>query len=242
MRKNFFFKTCIDVSEPVEFINYMTMRLVAKDGKALRYFSSEKDPLYPEISSKGAVLLKNIVTKMNDERYYSNGIIEDAAGYYKIKLGFNIINESSFKLRSVMAGEKYPVDNEGIRKEIQRGEYLAIYKIKDENLVQQLKKAYPTLYKVAFEKGDMYTKFKPHNDHVKEEEYNISDDLEAIFFISENELIFTSLEEKTYKVGFKVLEKLGGLDLINEFIFPEPVIYDYAESKEKKFVDFLDMR
>jgi len=234
-----FFKTCISISDEVEFINYMTMRLVAKDSKALRYFSSEKKPLYPEVSSKGAVLLKNTVSKMNDNRYYSSALIEDTTGYYKIKLGFNIINEDQFKLRSILAGEKQILDSEIIRKEIARTEFLAHFTIHNKNFFYDLKKSYPTLYKVPFDKGEMYTKFKPHNDHVKEEIYNISDDLEAIFFLQENELIFTALDEKTYKVGFKVLETIGGLSLVNEFIFPYPVIYDYAESKESRFSEFL---
>jgi hypothetical protein len=234
-----FFKTCVAISEPIEFINYMTMRLVAKDSKALRFFSSEKKPLYPEVSSKGAVLLKNTVSKMNENRYYSNAIIEDATGYYKLKLGFTIIDENPFKLRSILAGEKQLVDSESVRKEISRPEYIAHYKIQDEELVYNLKKAYPTLYKVPFDKGDMYTKFKPHNDHVKEEEYNISDDLEAVFFTTESELVFAALDSKTYKVGFKVLETIGGLSLVNEFVFPYPVIYDYAESKESRFSEFL---
>lgn len=235
-----FMKTCIKISSAVEFINYMTMRLVARDNKALRFFSSEKEPLYPQLSSNGAALLKNNVSKMSDNRYFSNAIIEDPTGYYKIKLGFTIIEEDEFKLRSILASEKQPIDNETLRELINRPEYIANFKIQNQDVLYELKKSYPTLYKVPFEKGDMYTKFKPHNDHVKETEYRISDDLEAIFFKNEKEIVFAALDKKTYKVGFKLLESIPGLILNNEFVFSYPVIYDFAESDFDKFSNFLE--
>lgn len=235
-----FMKTCIKISSAVEFINYMTMRLVARDSKALRYFSSEKEPFYPQLSSKGAALLKNTVSKITDNKYYSTAIIEETTGYYKVKLGFTIIVEEEFKLRSILAGEKQPIDSESVRELITRAEYIANFKIQNIDAVSKLKKSYPTLFKVPFETGDMYTKFKPHNDHVSESEYRISDDLEAIFFINDEEIVFCALDEKTFKVGLKVLETIEGLSIINEFVFSYPVIYDFAESNIDRFYKFLE--
>lgn len=236
--KKLFMKLCISLSSEVEFINYMAMRLIANDIQALKYFSNDIEA-FPIVAKQGATLLKNTVSHVSGHRYSCVAIFEDHTGFYSQTLGFTLKEEENYILRAVLKGKNHKLSREEIANEMKRTEFIATFKNNNSNSKEKLISILPTLYKVPFEKGDLYTKFRPNNSHVKKSEYIISDDLEGIYFISKKEIVFSALDEQSYKNGLKILSHIESLLLNSEFIFPSPVIYDFAEAKESTFAQFL---
>lgn len=237
--RELFMKTCTAIDTDIEFINYMTMRLVAKDDEAIAYFCSESDNEFPRISEKPGSLLKNNVVRVSKDRYFSNAVLEDDTGYYRIKIGFTVIGEESFSIRSILITDKQRIPDSIIKSEIARPEYIANFRVLDEDVDKQLLELMPMLFKVDFDNGIMFTRFKVDNAHVKQDVYRISDDLEGIYFLNKKELVFAAFDEKSYQEGILVLKESENIKLINEFIFPYPVIYDFAQSEYENFSKFL---
>ncbi len=234
-----FMKTCTEIQTDIEFINYMTMRLIARDNEALSYFCSDSDMKFPQISEKPGSLLKNNVVRVSKDRYFSNAVLEDDTGYYRLKIGFTLINENSFSIRAILITDKQGIPSSIIKSEIARPEYIANFRIIKEQTDKHLLQIMPMLYKVEFDNGMMFTRFKIDNEHVKQTEYKISDDLEGIYFLNKRELVFAAFNEKSYQEGISVLKDSDQIKLINEFIFPYPVIYDFAQSDYENFSKYL---
>lgn len=237
--RELFMKTCTDISTDIEFINYMTMRLIAQDDEALSYFCSDSGILFPRISEKPASLLKNNVVRVSKDRYFSNAVFEDDKGYYRVKIGFTVMYEPAFTIRSILIADKQRIPDSIIKSEIARPEYIANFRILADNVAKHLMMLMPMLYKVNFDSGIMFTRFKIDNDHVKQTEYRISDDLEGIYYLNDRELLFAAFDEKSYQEGIIALKESEKIKLINEFIFPYPVIYDFAQSDYENFSKFL---
>ena len=78
------------VDDEVEFINYMTMRFIARDRESLKYFSGSEEISNNHITKINGALLKNKVIKRSEEVYISEALYEDEDGYYTCKIAFNI--------------------------------------------------------------------------------------------------------------------------------------------------------
>ncbi|UPA30301.1 hypothetical protein L0P85_17325 [Terrisporobacter glycolicus] len=98
------------VDDEVEFINYMTMRFIARDRESLKYFSGSEEISNNHITKINGALLKNKVTKRNEEVYISEALYEDEDGYYTCKIAFNICKENdNFRIKSLLVTDKEPI-------------------------------------------------------------------------------------------------------------------------------------
>ena len=79
------------IEDEVEFINYMTMRFIARDRESLKYFSGSDEISNNHITKINGALLKNKVTKRGEGVFISEALYEDEDGYYTCKIAFNIL-------------------------------------------------------------------------------------------------------------------------------------------------------
>lgn len=232
-------KICMTIKEPVEFINYLTMRFVAWDVSLLRYFSYYEDEKFDFLTDEGSTLIRNTVTQINEDTYSALAIVEDDKGYYRIKFGFRILYEDRFYYRAIMGTSGEMLSYEEAQSLISRKEYLAIYRNETEDLGRKLLLQIPALYRVSFKDGMLYTHFKPDNNHVKESEYLISNDLAGLYLIKGEELIFAALDEFHFNRGLEILSEIRGLSLEEELYSLTPIIYRYAKSDAKSIYDMI---
>lgn len=232
-------KICTTIREPVEFINYLTMRFVAWDVSLLRYFSYYNDEQFDFLTDEGSTLLRNMVTQINEDTYSALAIVEDDRGYYRLKIGFRITYEERFYYRAIMGTSREMLSYEEAQSLISRKEYLAIFRNEEEDLGKMLLLQIPSLYRVPFKNGVLYTHFKPDNNHVKEADYRISNDLAGLYLVKEDELIFAALDEFHFNRGLKILSDISGLILEEELYSLTPIIYRYAKSDAKSIYDMI---
>ncbi len=242
--KNIFSKICKTIETPIEFVQYMIMRFIARDKEALEFFSLNKEIGKMHITHINGVLLQNKITRLDENRYSCQCIFEDKEEYYKAKIGIQIVFlEEGYKIRSFILGNKKKVDPLYVLKELKRPEYIGIYKVKNaKRFIEKFHKDNPYCMRSNFEKGSLFTQFNKNNDHVKEETYLISEDIYSIYYINEkNQLIVANYSEKDRLMVDEILytkyEK--EIDLEKEYVFQGSLIYEFAEKGYEDFYDFI---
>lgn len=237
-------KICKKIESDIEFINYMTMRFIARAREALSYFSINKDIANMHITNINGVLLKNKIIKKSNNKYICEALYEDNDGYYKCKLAFNIdIVDEEYKIRTLIVVDKSYVDYKYVLEETIKNEYLIIYDIDNQSeLLDKFHSDNPFTLRSHLKNGVLFTRFNFNNNHVKKEIYLISDDIKALYYVVNNKLLvatYTNIDniymDKILKAKYK--------DYIKEesnYLFNGSILYEFVESEEKDFYSFMD--
>ena len=232
------------VYDEVEFINYMTMRFIARDRESLKYFSGSDEISNNHITKINGSLLKNKVTKRGEGVYISEALYEDEDGYYTCKIAFNIEKvKDNFKIKSLLVTDKEPIYDFEVFDEISKSEFIDVYKL--ENKDEFLNRFYednPFMLKSEMEEGVFFTRFNFNNNHVKEDVYVINNDIKSIYYQLGEELFVGTYSEKDRKYINKLLltKYKDFLTVSESYFFEENVLYDFVESGSDDFEDFLD--
>ena len=234
---------CKEVKEANEFINYMTMRFIARDRECLRYFSKNEEISNMHITNINGTLLKNKVVCKGDGKFVSEALYEDEDGYYMCKVAFNITKEDNgFKISSMLVTDKEAMYDFEVFDEISKEEFISIYNILDIN--KFMEKFYidnPFTLKSEMDEGILFTRFNFNNNHVKEKVYVINNDIKAIYYQIENKFFVGTYNQRDRMYINKILlnNYKEFLDMKDEYYFEENVLYDFAESGSNDFEDFL---
>lgn len=249
-------KTCKDIETDEEFINYMVMRFIARDRECLMYFSDNEDVSTLHITKINGALLYNEIEKKGNDRFVCNCVFEDIDGYYEAKIIVNIEKRISdddglayddtkeeYKLRSILIVDLYPIYDFEVFDIISKQEILDIYNIieKDE-LDLKIMDMYPAIQKVKFETGTLYSQYYFDNSHVDSDIYVINNDLMFLIFISEDKLFLATYDYESRKFidNFISTRLKDSLVKENVFEFEQNVLYDFVESGNPDFYDFID--
>lgn len=237
-------KICKEITDEIEFINYITMRFIAWDRESLKYFSGNEKIANMHVTNINGTLLKNYVTKVNEGKYISEAIYEDNDGYYVSKIAFNISKENNkFKLNSILTTEKEGIFDFEVFDEISKPEVVSIYKLNNkDSFIAKFYNDNPFLLRSPMEEGILFTRFNFNNNHVKEDIYVINNDIRAVYYQLNNEFFIGTYSENSRKYINKILQcnYKEYLELKEEIYFEENVLYDFAESGSSDFEDFLN--
>lgn len=244
-----FFKLCKEIETPVEFINYMVMRFVARDSEAIRYFSDNKDICEMYITKANASLLKNSVKKAGRRGlgYVSRLIYEDKGEYSRCTLGMSMkLVEDRYMIAAITIGTVTRLDEAEAFDEIRREEYIGIYHVDSpdefrDNFLYEMSHC----LKSPFESGIMLTEFRLDNSHVKSPEYLISNDIASIYFITNSgQLVVANYyPQERIDADSRLLNCYREYIMLgDEFIFPASVIYEFALGGCDSFYSFLTKR
>lgn len=232
------------IDDEVEFINYMTMRFIARDRESLKYFSCSEEISKNHITKINGTLLKNKVTKRSEKVYISESLYEDEDGYYICKIAFNICKEKeNFKIKSLLVTDVEPIYDFQVFDEISKFEFVDIYKVKNKD--EFLMKFYndnPFMLKSKMEEGVFFTRFNFNNNHVKCNVYVINNDIKSIYYQSGDKFFVGTYSERDRKYINKLLmtKYKEYLNFNESYFFEENVLYDFVESGSNDFEDFLD--
>ncbi len=238
------YKICKEVKEEVEFVNYMVMRLVAWDREALTYFSESEEIGSMHITNINGALLKTDVTSRGNGKYVVETIYEDNDGYYFCKVALSIEkNEKGFKLNSMVVSESEPMYDFEVFDEISKEEFVDIYTVEEgEEFVEKFYEDNPFVLRSDMDEDAVFfTRFNFNNDHVKQKSYVINNDIKAIYYYLEGMFFVGTYSERDrdyinglLKVNYK------GLEYQDSMFFEQNALYDFVESGNDDFYDFLD--
>ena len=235
---------CKNIESDIEFINYMTMRLIAWDRESLKYFSDREEISNMNITKINGTLLKNTVIQKDENKYLSKAIYEDEDGYYSCIIAFNISNiDNKYKINSMLVSDIYPVYDFEVFDEISKEEYVSIYKLK--NAEEFLSKMYdnsPFLLVSEIDENIFMTRFNFNNNHVNKDVYVINNDIKAIYYqMKDNFYVGTySNRDRVYINKMLMCNYKEHLTQVEDMYFDENVLYDFVESGSDDFHDFLD--
>ena len=232
------------IEEEVEFINYMTMRFIARDRESLKYFSDSEEISNNHITKINGTLLKNKVSKRGQGVYISEALYEDEDGYYTCKIAFNIVKEKdNFKIKSLLVTDKEPMYDFEVFDEISKPEFIDVYKLKNnEEFLMEFYNDNPFMLKSEMEEGIFFTRFNFNNNHVKENVYVINNDIKAIYYQLGDEFFVGTYSERDRKYINKLIliKYKKYLTADESYFFEENVLYDFVESGSDDFEDFLN--
>lgn len=235
---------CRKVTSEVEFINFMTMRFIAWDREALRYFCENEETAYMHITNINGTLLKNTVYEKGNGRYISKPIYEDSDGYYVCKIAFNIEKENDeYKVKSIFVTDKQPLYDFQVFDEISKNEFVDIYNLKEyDEFVDKFYIDNPFMMKSHLDEGTFFTRFNFNNNHVKQNVYVINNDLKAVYYVMEDKLYVGtySKRDRDYINKLLIANYKDYISFDDAMCFEQNVLYDFAESGCDDFYYFIE--
>ncbi len=262
MKKAVFNKICKKLETDNEFVNYMIMRLVARDKESLLYYSGNEDVANLHISDINGALLYNEIEKKKDDKFVCNCVYEDSDGYYEAKIVVmidkevdkdeeDIIHENEkikYSLRSFMIMDKNAIYDFEVFDIISKEEMIDIYNIADKSkenmdlIENKIYNAYPAIQGIQFESGGLYIQYYFDNTHLDSDVYVINNDIMFIIYLNEDRLFLATYNERSRELIEESLSnELGNLvNKENVYKFEQNVLFDFVESGNDDFYDFID--
>jgi hypothetical protein len=227
-------KICVEFRNDYELINYYLMRKIAND-KISEILTIGKVDF--EVTEKPYTLLKNDITKLDNNNYLCKSLIDYENRY---KLITSIIDSKDGKIRNARIKESLKISSIEAALILNKKEYIVIYYINNKMVETNFFSDNSKMMKNEYNKGVLYTEYNVNNDHVMREIYFLSEDIYGIYyFTNSNQLVISSFEEKNIDEIISKLKKYSDLKLNDEFIVDKSLIYSFITSDYDDFYDFL---
>lgn len=248
-----------DIESEKEFVNYMIMRLVAKDREAIEYFSGGRSEyLDIGLTDINGALIATDLKKKKEGVYLCTVYFEEKYKYYRADMAISIerynnqfpkINgfDEHFFLRSVVLASKGEVEGKIVHDIISRPESIFVHDIKPdvdmgiEYIISIIRDKFEEIQEIDIDGRIFFTEFVHNNSHVDSYRYRINEDIMFnIYIIGDRLYLGASFEN--YAIAKYVIERDLGeyLTLYDEFEFNYSLIYEFAVSGYDDIYDFLN--
>lgn len=260
MKKNVFRKICKNIETENEFVNYMIMRLVARDREVLLYFSGNEYVAETHLTKINGALLYNEIEKKAEDRFVCNCVYEDSDGYYEAKVIVTIHKEEieddgtlklegahyNYSLRTFMIVSVNAIYDFEVFDIISKEETVDIYNLTEENSRKKIENiiynAYPAIQGIEFDDGVLYIQYYPDNAHVDGDIYVINNDIMFIIYINEKQIFLATYNEEARELIEESLrsQMQDRIEKKDTMSFRQNVLFDFVESGNDDFYDFLN--
>lgn len=260
-------KQCPQVTSPYQVINYFLMRCYGKDFEAAKFLTKDyvRTNLFPE--HKAATLLKNTIEEYPDSisgtnstyqstddsssfgtfqtirSYMCESLIEYDGKYFLLVTQLFLDRLRVVKYQKISS---FKVSEAEAAMMIKRSEYITVIDIVPDaplftiGSTELSKRAMTSDH----EGGRLFMLFYAHNDHVKNQVFNLNDDVLGIYFlVGDSQLILSSYSHD----GIVALERdLQNSDIapymvpVSKYEFKDPVLFNFINSGFDDFEDFVD--
>ena len=130
---------------------------------------------------------------------------------------------------------------------ISKPEIVDIYQINHDAcdmsiLADKIREIYPGIQELTYENGILFTQYYQDNSHLDNQVYLINNDLMFNIFLTENILYLATFDLDTRSfVDYVFKDSLSGyISLVDSLEFEQNVLFDFVESGNDDFYDFLD--
>lgn len=244
-------KICVFIKSDYGVVNYYLMRSFGKDKEAADFLI---DPIgeFEEIApANHSTFLKNKIVLLDSlasmhKVYRCESLIE----IEKEEKHHLIVSEIEVYKRKVVSAKKISDITVSVFEAsmlLSKEEYVSVYQPKKDTFEYDLAAAF-NKFSIGMTHnphpaGEMFMDFMPNNDHAEQKIFMLSDDIRALYFLSDEGQIVTS----AYNIGAILqaearlnLSSVGEyVELTNRYKFPASIIYDFAESGFADFNEFL---
>lgn len=227
-------------------IQYYLMRSIGCDYQSLINLTSRELFENPFAFVKVPMtLLKSTLAYHGSEgskRVYQGTSIIDSDDGYELLITQIIIERQ--KVVEVQVKKRMTLSTIEASFNLKRPEYMKVYECNDDSVEGMFGGAHFTLMMHQHKKGSLYTRFKTNNDHVKEEVYYLNEDVEALYFFSEHEIIIAAFDDMRLQKAGKEFEDLVGdkVEYVVDLKAEDPVLYSYVASEANDVFEYLNQR
>jgi hypothetical protein len=242
-------RICTPLTSDNEVINYFLMRHFAGDEDAVRYLTDFELP--PELKTShydDTLCLNKIREHISEDAdrqisYVSESLIE-AGSEHRIIVSESTVTNGRVSSFSIISD--FQISNAETAMKLERPEFITVYDIfLDPDMVTEyMDDHYPATMKRDTDAGRLYLRFNENNDHVKGALYRLNDDVNGMFYVTEEaQLILAAYslvqihrlerEIQTWPFGRQLLP-------IAKYEFKEDIFYDFLSADSGDFVQYVE--
>ena len=255
-------KICSSVSTPNFAVNYFLMRSVSADERGCAYMRGNvrfQDPehirpadmplrAHAPLFTESATLCMNKITHSHEDPdlYQSESLTERTESGYFITNCALRISDRPLRIKHAEIISEFHITDIEAAMILKRSEFISICELSDpDRYFHSAFAAFTSPFtETPYDSGRMYIKYRHHNGHAGNSVYRLNDDVEAAYFLTENNqiIIMGYTSEEASLAEFNLIAALLHCDIYtaNRYEFPEPVLYEFANSGFEDFNDFLD--
>ena len=242
-------KMCTKLQTEYAVVHYFLMRLFGRDpgGAALLAEPGMDIEKCKDIGIPGgATFLMNTISRQKilagAVAFLSESLVEADDGHWMV---FTEVTVRDGRVADAVLKTKFHVSSTEASLKLRRSEYVSVYEIKDDS--GEFEECFAAFSvgttATSHECGVLYMEFKPDNAHVEQPVFNLGDDIEAIYFVSEfGQLIVGAY---SYEAIYSAERRIEASRL-REFIYPtnrykflDSVLYEFAQSGFDDFNEFV---
>lgn len=242
-------KICTEIRSDYQLIHYFLMRIFGMDMKGASYlcvrgFLAAGGPQL--FLSEHATFLRNTIEEYRDESdrlsYLCESLVETENKHWLV---MSEIELAEGRVASAVRQSAFEISLYEASMMLSRWEYVTVYEIlKDPDDFDMEFTSY-TLGAMRTEhtNGEMFMEFKKDNDHVDQRVFNLSDDIDCLYYVTD----FGQLILAAYSLeAIGLMEDRLHSSALSAAVFPtaryqfqEPVLYEFAQSDFEDFEEFL---
>lgn len=242
-------KICTKILSDYHLIHYYLMRVFGKDLKGASYLCS---PTFMAADGPKTFLfehgtfLKNTIEEYTDEKgrmsYLCESLVETENKHFLVMSEIEVANGKVTKAhrRSSLDLSIYEASMM-----LRRWEYIMVYEILDDpdNFDEQFTNYTLGAMRTEHNNGEMFMEFKRDNTHVNQRVFNLSDDIESLYYVTDfGQLILAAYSLEAVTKTADRLQKSAMSSIVfptSKYQFQEPVLYEFAQSDYEEFEEFL---
>lgn len=242
-------KICTEIRSDYQLIHYFLMRVFGMDLKGASYLCA---PGFLAVGgpqtflSEHATFLRNTIEEYRDESdrlsYLCESLVETENKHWLVMSELEL---AEGRIASSVRQSAFEISLYEASMMLSRWEYVTVYEIlKDPDDFDMEFTSY-TLGSMRTEhaNGEMFMEFKKDNDHVDQRVFNLSDDINCLYYVTDfGQLILAAYSLEA--IGL-MEDRLHG-SALSAAVFPtaryqfqEPVLYEFAQSDFEDFEEFL---
>jgi len=228
-------------------VNYFLMRCFGRDYVGAAFLAEDDVVLDTFDSYRKATFCKNIIDHSPDrpDEYISESLVEMDGKYETIITKIIVQN-----LRVVWFEHchTYPVTETEAALMLRKTEFATIYELlmDDEELEENLGEFVLNMNTVMTRhpNGRLFMAFKPTNAHVAEPVFMLSNDVEGVYFLTNNgQLIVVAYDRKTIldmELDLAASPLKPYLVMTGQYELLDPVLFEFINSNHPDFQSFID--
>lgn len=243
-------KICEPIESEIHGIHYFLMRLIGGDVTAAKFLTAEECQPEEDLEIREGMLLRNEAVCENRFRKRklcrAESLIDAETGYFLVHTELEVVKDSGgYKIRSAKKTREMRISNIEAAFLLKKPEHILVYDIENlEAFLMTLKIENPCMMNNMHEGGVLFTRFNPHNNHVKEPVYYLNGDVHSLYYITRAEqLVVASFSRNKLREAFEILKSDIYQDMLvfeEEILLQEPVFYEFVNSGMENIYDFFD--
>ena len=244
-------RMCTFIKTDYGVVNYYLMRLFGKDpqGAALLRKKGVPEDCFEDVSlPRHATFLRNSIEEFTDERghrsYLSESLVESFDEHWIVVSEIELLDGRVLSCRKRSA---FRISTAEASMMLSRNEYVTVFEILTEDMepFDQVFDIYSLgMTRTDHETGEMFMEFKADNSHAELQEFNLSDDIEALYYVTDfGQLIVAAYSLESIQSAERRIAKSAVAAVVlptAKYNFAQSILYEFAVSGYTDFSEFLD--